>query len=285
MHLTRINTKPQAALQIGQLIKELRKKQRMTGEQLAQKVGMSQSRVSKIENGYSASVMPSQIELILNILNTSKTIRQQIAILLLERSAGSAMQFSYPFHYPQDFSAIDQQTTVARCYIVCAPSAILQTPEYHEAYARKLGISEQEIASEVSKNIQRQDLLWDRSKSFYFIMPEAALYTMPADTAVQLAQLDRLERLIGYKHISIGIVPLHMGMLFFETSSFSIQDDALVLVYMGDRTVKVQEQETIVKYMNAFAELDQKAVYGDEALQLVRKAADYSKGQSFSATN
>lgn len=252
----------------------------MTGEDLAQKASLSQSKVSKIENGYSESFEPELLKTLLNILRAPKIIQQQIDLLLLQRTAAVNEQPTYTFGYDEDFAALAEHTQKIRTYIVCAISAALQTAEYREAYIRRLGFSEQQARVEMRKTMQYQDTLWDVTKSYHFIMPEAALYTLPANVKVQIAQLDRLERMSLVCHLHIGIIPLQTGMSVFETSSFSVYDDRLVYVHQGDRIVQFQDDETVLTYLQAFAEFDQKAVYDDEALQLIRKAADYFGGLS-----
>lgn len=275
MKSSQFTTSSSAAKQIGQMLCELRKQRRLTGEQLAQKVGTSQSRISKIENGYSESLEPAQIEKIANILKAPKTIRQQIALLLLRRSAGSDPQFTYPFEFPKNIADLDARTTIYRTFLVWALSSVLQTTAYREALIRKLGLPEQDIPAELSRNMTRQDAMWTGDKMQYFVMPEAVLYTTPADADVQVAQLDRLERMIGFKNMRIGIIPLQMGASVLETGTFTVRDEHTVEAYMADRILQFEDPGTILKFLHAFTELEEKAVYDDEAIQLVRKAANY----------
>lgn len=274
MRELRVTTSKNAAQQIGQHIHDLRKQRRLTGEELAQQAGVSQSRVSKIENGYSDSFEPEQVKNILNILKAPKTIRQQVDLLMLQRIANeTASQFIYPFQFTDDIAELDARTSVYRTYLVWALSAVMQTAEYRKAILKKLGLPEAEIPIEITRTMARQDLVWN--KTFYFVMPEAILYTAPAGREAQLAQLDRLERMIGLGRVKVGIIPLEMGLSVFETGTFTVCDDHTVELYLGDRIVRFEEPDMLLNFSRAFTELEQKAVYDEEAIALIRKAMDH----------
>jgi len=271
-----VTTTSTTSQRIGCLLRELRKQRRITGQELAPLAGISQSRISKIENGYSSKIDVEQIENLLDILKPSKIIRQQIAMLLFQSASGSGVQYTYPFmDMPYTLDELQKMTKVFRCYIVCGISAVLQTAEYRAAYLKRLGLSEQEAQQELGRNIERQDALWDVSKTFHLVMPEAALYTMPADCRVQIAQLDRLERIVGSKNVHIGIIPMQAGVSVFETGSFTLYDEEVLYVFMGDHVVRVTEAESLVKYLSAFDEMIQMSCFDADAIELIRKAERY----------
>ncbi len=267
------------AQRIGALIQGLRKESHMTGGELAAKVGVSQSRISKIENGYPGSIDAGQLEVILDILKTPRTIRQQISMLLFQYPNKSGANFDYHFtDFPDELNDLQHVTSVFRCYVVNGLSALLQTSDYRIARLRKVGLSEEEAHVELGKTIERQEALWDINKTFFIIMPEAELYTMPADRRVQLAQLDRLERLIGSGNLQLGIIPLQVGTSLFETGTFTIYDDEILYIFIGDRTIRVQDPETLLNFINAFNEMSGAASFNAEALALIRKASNYFAG-------
>ncbi|HSX06499.1 MAG TPA: Scr1 family TA system antitoxin-like transcriptional regulator [Candidatus Saccharimonadia bacterium] len=275
MQSTYIKPSSNVAQQIGRLLQDLRKQRHLTGEQLANAVGLSQSRISKLENGYPEALVPAQIDSILNILKAPKTIRQQISIMILHRADGSSIQFTHAYDFEADATYWDQPVSIYRQFVVNAVSSLVQTTAYREALIRRLGVSEQKVSAQIAKNVTRQDVLWDASKSFYLVMPEAGLYTLVADTNVQIAQLDRLERLTDPAHIHLGIIPMQAGMTFLETGTFALYDDQILMRIFGDTEIESRETATILKYLHTFVELDQKAYYRDDAVTLIRKASDH----------
>lgn len=280
MKIPPAHTGPAVSKQVGKLLRDLRKQRRLTGEQLAKRAGISQSRIAKIENGYTGSLDTNQLEQLLNILEASKLIRQQITTLVFRLTDDPDSRFIYPMADSiEDEVGFQKTVSLTRCYIVCGISAVLQTAEYRSAYLKRLGFSEAEIAIELGKTLNLQETLWDISSSFYYVMPEAALYTLPADTRIQVAQLDRLERIIGASNVHIGIIPLQAGTSVFETGTFTLFDDRMLYVFIGDRIVRSEDLETLAKFINAFDELSHLACFDAEAIPLIRKAADYFTGQ------
>ncbi|HEY4160909.1 MAG TPA: Scr1 family TA system antitoxin-like transcriptional regulator [Candidatus Saccharimonadales bacterium] len=280
MQTIRITTSLTAAQKVGRLIYDLRKERKMTGEELGRRAHISQSRISKIENGYSESIQAGQIEELLNILKAPKTIRQQVAILLFQLTGSAGALFSYPFaEVPEFFNGLQKTTTLFRTYDVNGISAALQTVEYRTAYLKRIGFSNDDIKAEVAKTLERQDALWTGSKEFYVVMPELGLYTMPGSARLQAAQLDRLERVIGF-NIHVGVIPTQAGSSFFETGTFMLYDDRLLYLITGDRSIKLEGDEVILKYLNAFEDLSRMACFDAEAIGLIRKAGDYFLGHA-----
>jgi transcriptional regulator with XRE-family HTH domain len=144
-----------ASKDVGRLLRELRGQRRLTGEQLAYKVGISQSKISKIENGYSNSIDIGQLEKILDILKPSKIIRQRLLMRMSHTAAGLNSQFIYPFpDIVAEGNDLQKVTSLFRCY-VCGISGLLQTVEWRTALLKRLGFSEKEISLEIGKTIER----------------------------------------------------------------------------------------------------------------------------------
>lgn len=84
--------------------------------------------------------------------------------------------------------------------------------------------------------------------------------------------------MIGARNVRIGIIPLQSGAPVFETGTFTFYDDRILHVFMGDRVVRLENSDTLPKYLNAFEELSYMACFDAEAVTLIRKAADYFAG-------
>ncbi|HEY4160643.1 MAG TPA: Scr1 family TA system antitoxin-like transcriptional regulator [Candidatus Saccharimonadales bacterium] len=268
-----------ATKQIGHLLRSLRKQRRLTSIQLAERAGTSQSKISKIENGYPGSIDAAFVEKLLTILEPEKTIRQQLSVLLSQLSSAGDSPLIYHFtDAPDVLNQLQKTATVFRCYVVSGISAVLQIPEYRAAYLKRLGFADTEVQIELGKTIERQEALWDTAKTFYIVMPEMALYTRPADARVQTIQIDRLERTIGLSNVHIGIIPTQAGFSVFETGTFLLYDENVLHIITGDRGIQEDNPDILVNYLNAFDELSHLASFDNEARPLLRKASDYFNG-------
>ncbi len=261
---------------VGKLIKELRRKRNLTGMYLSKKAGISQSKLSKIETGRYPKQDLTLIDNILNILDAPRTIRQQLMIALDQRQDPASPLHTFSTIY--DFCLMTERERAAKSLksvTLHAPHALLQTADYRLALLRHYKFSVSEIQSAMNETTKRQDMLWDARKRYHFILQQAGLYSAPAGNRVQIVQLDRLERLLGAPTVRIGIVPTEAGMSLTEHGNFVLYDDiAVVEPVLGSEPYST-DVPRIAEYVQLFAELEQKALYGDEARQLIRTAADY----------
>jgi transcriptional regulator with XRE-family HTH domain len=259
---------------IGSILRTLRLQRRITGEELGKRVGLSQSTISKIETGYHSAFKLDEIKKILNILNAPQTIRQQVF------TAMNASQQAAHYHYdvqqsPEAPLLRERQTTDLRAFLLSGVHVMLQTLPYREALLRSRGVDEAEIDKDIKQTIKRQDLLWEKHRTFHFILHESVLYTTPADTYTQIVQLDRLERFIGRKRIKLGVLAYNAGLLTIENGSFILYDDQHVVTIIGTRDIEPSDPLVLTEHIKIFAELNKKTCYNDDARVLIRKAMDY----------
>lgn len=265
----------QGARLVGQIIRDLRKKQNMTGEELGKRAGLSQSKVSKLETGLYARPDYDQIQRILNILGASSTIRQQ-ALHALKEGRQSVGHASFHDTQPSVMSAeLERRSRRIRLYAANAIPALLQTVEYRTALLRSRGYSESEIPAFIKHTLLRQDLLWDKRHVFHIIFPQAALYTRIASKREHRAQLDRLERLIGTPNIVLGIIPVEAGHILSECSSFVLYDDTTLIQAVARYEITSQDRQDIVLHSDIFTSFERLAYYDNDAIQLTRAAMDY----------
>lgn len=264
----------------GNIIRQLRKEHGYTGEELARQTNLSQSKISKIETGQYPHLQLQDIEKILNTLHASSAIRQQITAGFEVQLLGSYRLYRYKYNSPFDTTLEDERKTSFLCsFVMSALPALLQTMEYRGALLKRYELHEEDYMLAMKVCLKRQDLLWDKDHRFHFIIHEAALYSVPANRKVQLAQLDRLERFIGVPHIKVGIVPLEAGLPPVENGNFVLYDQRQLTIMSATSEVRLTDASDIAVYKKIFTELDQKASYEESASHLVQKAVDFFRNR------
>lgn len=258
----------------GTTLRDLRRNRSLTGEQLAQKTGLSQSKISKIETGYNENVKFSDIEKILNILNAPQTIQQQIlgSLDLPQVVSRQSYKLKYPFQLPFE---LESKAKVIRNFSLNHIPAVLQTLECRQYQFKRIGLNDDDYKFALKATIQRQDLLWDRRHKWHFIICESALYTKIGSHTAKLASLDRLEQCMGLDGIKIGIVPLEAGLVVFDVSSFTIYDDVSIVKSSLNEDLHSTNIKDIADHFKVFGELDKLAHYENDAVASIRKAAAY----------
>lgn len=275
-----VHTSSQVAQQLGQLIQRQRKERNLTGVELGGRTGISQSKISKIEQGYPPFPTPEIVEKILDILDVSQQIRQQAHLLMAQLNPDISAPAVYHLQHPADFYfKLEQKATSIYAYSHNILPALVQLPAYREASLQIMGLRQNEIQIIIKESLKRQDLLWSPEISHLILLQEAALYTLPSTISTQLTQLDRVERLTGLQSCTVGILPTSAGLPIFELPNTIMYDEKRVLASYGLTDVEFQDAETVRQYIRAFAELRQKAYFDDGARLLIRNAMDYFDGK------
>jgi transcriptional regulator with XRE-family HTH domain len=258
---------------IGQLIKDLRKKKGLTGGELGRRAGLSQSKISKLETGFYPTHNPTEIIRLLNILDAPMTIRQQVQTSL------DQSQLDHPGLYRlktlTEPYLSEKNASYVRVFIYHSVPAILQTIPYRREGLQRYGLPENEIDSLLKDAIKRQDLLWDERRKFHIIMHQAALYNRRVPRSLQLAQLDRVERMMDLPNLNIGIIPVEAGLPNAEHGPFCVFDNEELVMATTKGDIQAKDPNDIEIYLRIFAQLDQLAHYGEEAKAMVREAAAY----------
>jgi Domain of unknown function (DUF5753) len=90
-----------------------------------------------------------------------------------------------------------------------------------------------------------------------------------------VAQLDRLERFVGVRHIKLGVIPLTSSLPALEVSSFTLYDAQELSVNIANTDLIYRSGEIIADHLKVFSELEKRAEYGSESVALLRKAVTY----------
>lgn len=258
----------------GSLIRELRKQRRLTGGELGKKVGISQSKISKLESGYYSRLNTEEINSIFAVLRPSK--KQQLEIQAALENTLSELK-AHRITPPQwrNTSQLEKDARVVRMFMVSLLPAFLQTIEYRKAFLALYNFSAEELVADRRNVLNRQDLLWARDRTFHFILYEACLYACPGSRDTQLAQLDRIERLVGLENVKIGIVPFKPGLPAMPYENFVLYDTHQLIIEAVSFEIVSKDLTPIQDHIKTFTALDKRALYGGEAREIIREAVKY----------
>jgi hypothetical protein len=207
----------------------------------------------------------------LNILDASNAVRRQIYRAIEANTPASARFKPYNINYAVDVYETDRATKDFRIFTPAIVPALLQTNDYRLALLRSWG-TEEEDSQILQRLAKRQELLWDKHRSFHFIMHQTVLYgSMPGERGLGLAQLDRIERFIGVPNIKVGIIPFEAGLPLVETGPFALLDERMV--WLGTVNGDLMTTNNIAAYLQLFADLSHSALYGADVRRLLKNAA------------
>ena len=255
---------------LGARLRELRLGAERDQEQLAQQLGWSQSKVSRIETG---NVTPSEADIAAwgRAVNApAEAIAELQARLEAVRSEYSAWRRQFrggTRSKQQDYIELEANTTRLRVFEPILVPGLLQTAEYARyrlADVHALYGTPDDLAEGVATRMQRQQVLYDQGKRFQFLLLENVLRLRLCPVEVLCGQLGHLLALSTLSNLELGVIPADSQLATAPMHGFWIFDDELVTVETIAAELMLREPEEITLYGNVFDALREAAQFGDD---------------------
>lgn len=265
----------QARASLGVRLRELRAE--VTGRDLAARLGWAQSKVSKLETGRQTATSADLTAW------AEATGHPAVAGELLARLEGleshtrSWRRQLRAGHRPvQDTLTVEyERSTELRAWQGSMVVGMLQTPDYARAVFTRfaeLHRSPRDIDEAVRARMRRQELLYQRGRTFHILMWEAALHAGICPPAVLTAQLDRLVGVIGLDTVRLGIVPFGAQVAVPPGPAFWMYDDRLAIIEDWHAELWLDDADSLAVYRRVWDALERSAVYGSPAHRLIGRA-------------
>ena len=221
---------------------------------------MSQSKISKIETGRVApsvedvrvitQILDAPPELIEWFVNEARAVSEEL------RTFRSIRRLTLTQHQDRVRQLEEGASSIAVYSPILIPG-LLQTAEYARNIFTRVrpGTTSGEVASAVAARMQRQDILFDQSRQFLFIVDEAALHPRLASPSVMRAQVDRLLALGTLPNVALGILRLTAPLSIVPLNGFDIFDEDAVAVETMSAELLLLEKSDVGFYVNALQQL------------------------------
>ncbi|MGH8887304.1 MAG: helix-turn-helix domain-containing protein [Egibacteraceae bacterium] len=264
---------------LAALLRRLREATGLRQGDFGARIGMNQSKVSRIELG---KQIPSRDETDAwaDAADAADAAREQIADRLaaaLTEASSHADDLAGGFTAKQARLALSEQSvSVVRSYALNVPG-LLQTAEY----ARRLiamqaplhGGMFGDLAAAVAAWMDRQQALYTGKGRYDFLIPEAALRWRPgADAAVMLAaQLHHIATLSTLPRVHVAVLPWDADASVCVPHDFTIlgdpgvDDDVEVAIYTTTRALRVRDPDEVATYLDVWNRLAADAIGDDQA--------------------
>ncbi|MFG2378376.1 helix-turn-helix domain-containing protein [Streptomyces sp. NPDC048504] len=270
----------QAREALGARLRELRFScagGRLTGRQLAQRLGWPGSKVSKLENGRQTAT-PEDLQAWAHATDQPDLYPELAARLAgFEshiRSWRRALANGFkPLH--EGLSAEIERTSEMWIWEESVVPGLLQTPEYArhvvQRYSELLG-GANDVEAAVRSRAQRQEWLYRPGRRLHVLMWEAALRSLICPPSVLAAQLDRLTGMIGMDTVELGIIPFTASVKIVPANGFWVLDDRLVVAEDWHAELWLDDADNIALYSKVWRTLRESAVYGADAHNVINAA-------------
>lgn len=274
----------QARQALGTGVRQLRKQAGLTGKQLAEQLGWSQPKVSRIERGQRtpseedllafARAVAAPAEVADELLARVRTIHSVYAAWRRQLGTGATTG-------QLDILEVEAQAQHVRAFEPSAIPGILQIDGYaRQVFSDVAALYDlpDDVDEATRVRLLRQQHLHDPGKRFAFVIGEPALHYRLCPPAVMRAQLDLVRALSNLETMEIGILPITAKLSFMPLHGFWIYDDELVVVETVSTEVQVREQSEVALYVQVFEQLRSAAHKGDAARELLSRSIEGWRG-------
>lgn len=276
----------QARIDLGRQLRQLREAAGLSGKELAQRLHWQPSKVSRLENArqtateddvvrwaQAASVPPRTTDLLI-----------QQAIALVERHDGWKQRHrSGLAAIQEDMRDLESRTKLFRAFEPGILVGLLQTAEYARhvfSKVKRLYSAPDQIDAAVRVRMQRQEILYDRTRTFRFVVLEGALHTRLAPADVMRGQLDRLLAVSTLPNVQFGVIPFTQELPANPVHGFWIFNEALVTVGTLTKDLLLRDPDDIAFYTGAFDDFAAAARFDDQGRDIIIRVLDQYRKDS-----
>jgi transcriptional regulator with XRE-family HTH domain len=268
-------------------LRRLRERAGLTGDQVADRLGWSGSKISRIELNR-IGVKPADLAKMLDLYGVSAAHREELQALANEPAAVGLLNVQASGLTAELSSYIDEEAEAQSIWnwepqIV---PGLLQTEDYAraiiEGWKSIIPTTREEVERRVNVRLARQGLL-DRLPPLHFsaVMDESVLHRRIGSRSVMREQLDHLVQASAIPSVRLRVLALD-GEHPVGTGSFSFMQfpqahevplNDLVKIEQLTRSYGTDEESETLQYQLAFRRLEELALGVEESLELIVRLA------------
>ncbi|WP_149183123.1 helix-turn-helix transcriptional regulator [Streptomyces sp. TRM49041] len=255
----------QSSQELAATLRKLRKQAGLSGDRLAARCNVSQSKVSRIESG---KVRPSlvDIERILRALDAPPALVAEVSALAriaaTEWQDARSMRRKGLDKKQLELAGLEASSAEFRFFLLSMLTALLSTPEYIRA---SLAHIPGDHSKAVARKLERQEVLYDRRKKFTFIVTEQAARSPFVSPDAMAVQLDRLASLTHLPNVRLGVLPIETRLPGCPLNTFTVYDERLATVETTAGVMVFRDPRDVRMYLDEFAGYDEHALIGEDA--------------------
>ncbi|MEU3545432.1 MULTISPECIES: helix-turn-helix transcriptional regulator [Streptomyces] len=267
---------------LGQELRRLRELKGMTAEEVAERLLVSQSKISRLENGR-RSISQRDVR---DLCGVYEVEDQRIVDSLMQMAKDSRQQGWWHAFGDVPYSVyIGLETDAAslRVYDPQVVPGLLQTRQYAEALIA--GALPETAQAEVEKRVQvrmrRQERIssTDNPLRLWTVLDEAALRRVVGNRELMRAQLEFLVEQSQLPHVTVQVIPFEMGAHPGLNGQYAIlefpdaADSSVVYIEGVTSDLYLEKPNDVQKYSVMYEHLRAQALNVEQSRQFIADAA------------
>ncbi|MFD3501577.1 helix-turn-helix domain-containing protein [Streptomyces sp. NPDC058676] len=267
---------------LGQELRRLRELKGMTAEEVAERLLVSQSKISRLENGR-RSISQRDVR---DLCGVYEVEDQRIVESLMQMAKDSRQQGWWHAFGDIPYSVYIGLETDAESLRVYEPQIItglLQTRPYAEAIIRggSPETSDTEIDKRVQVRMRRQDRIAAAGEPLrlWVVLDEASLRRVVGSRPVMREQLEHLAEMSQRPHITVQVLPFEVGAHPGINGQYSIlefadaADSSVVYIEGVTSDLYLEKAHDVQKYTVMYEHLRAQALNVDQSTRLIEDVA------------
>ncbi|MEU4419768.1 helix-turn-helix transcriptional regulator [Actinoplanes sp. NPDC024001] len=260
--------------EVGGRIRERREELRLTAQALAERVSMSQAKISRIETGRS-SVTPEDVRRIADALQMSPAEADELVKLAVavrgaaERPPEPSLTSSTLAKKQIEVGRLEREAREIRVFQPTVVPGLLQNSGYAEAV---IGTIQRlmtavhgdrvpaALMNAVARRLDRQQILAAPDKRFFFLLMESALSNRLSTPEDQLAQIKRIRAIAAQPNVWLGIIPADAVLGEAPLVGFELLDDEWLMIDLVSASTTSRSRADIRIYRQYFDSIAVNAV-------------------------
>ncbi|MFF5898056.1 helix-turn-helix domain-containing protein [Streptomyces argenteolus] len=210
---------------LGAELRRLRIDSGLTGGQVAERLLISQPKISRLENGHCA-ISPRDVRDLCALYGVTD---QQVLNSLMRMAKESAQQGWWNCYGDIPYSiyiGLETDAHSVHCFAPLIIPGLLQTPAYAQTVIEETIplITAEQASNRLKVRLRRQHRIYDPTGQLrlYVILDESTLRRVVGGPDLMREQLEHLNALSAEPHITVQVLPYSAGALSGAAGQFSI---------------------------------------------------------------
>ncbi|OIK01610.1 helix-turn-helix domain-containing protein [Streptomyces colonosanans] len=267
---------------LGQELRRLRELKGMTAEEVAERLLVSQSKISRLENGR-RSISQRDVR---DLCGVYEVEDQRVVESLMQMARDSRQQGWWHAFGDIPYSVYIGLETDAESLRVYEPqivTGLLQTRAYAEALIQGAlpETSPADIEKRVEVRMRRQERIAAENNPLrlWVVLDEAALRRVVGDNLVMREQLEHLAEMSRLPHVTVQVLPFDVGAHPGLNGQYAVlefadaADSSVVYLEGVTSDLYLEKPHDVQKYSVMYEHLRAQALNVDRSRQLIADAA------------
>ncbi|GAA3856288.1 hypothetical protein GCM10022243_21920 [Saccharothrix violaceirubra] len=253
-------------------LRRLRTEARMTGTATARATGMSQSKLSKIENGM---LLPSvaDVERLVNELSATRETRLELIELARQLHAEAETRrvvlHRGAHRHQQTVARIEARATTSRFFQNAGVPELLQSESYRRVVLAATPPHEQDTAIATLRS--RRARMDDLGKRFVFVLSEAALRWRMGSADLMCEQIEHLTQTMRRPNVQLGVIPWTADANLVALHGFQVYDERFVTLSVLTGNATITDPLDVREYLALFTRLERLVMRGEQLEDLLEQ--------------